>query len=168
MIHIKLFENFEYDNDELIKYISSNSDAHLLLNNKVKDYMTFKDFSLIYQNIILKFSKIFNLKIKEFEGLDPIKNIDFKIYFNERDPNIEDFEKNKFPTIRWQFNLNNSILVTKYDDDWWLVAIDSPYFHIHNSERNIFGSVLIFLCDTRDALLGITDWLIRNRYLNFT
>lgn len=150
MRYLKLFENF--NDDDLIKFLSNPQDI-TLINNKELDFITQSDLDLIYNNLISKFIDGFNFKLDKAKGYDQLSG-----QTSDEKNNWIDFEPNRLVNFQWKFTNNAFIQVNKYQDDWWLVIIDA-YWIFEESKKSYFGSIKFFLCDTREALLSLYDWL---------
>lgn len=151
MRYLKLFENFN-DDDDLIKFLSHPQDI-TSISNKELDYLTQSDLDLIYNNLISKFIDGFNFKLDKAKGYDQLSD-----QKSDLDNNWIDFQPNRLVNFQWKFTNNAFIQVNKYQDDWWLVIIDA-YWIFEESKKSYFGSIKFFLCDTREALLSLYDWL---------
>lgn len=150
MRYLKLFENF--NDDDLIKFLSHPQDI-TSISNKELDYLTQSDLDLIYNNLISKFIGGFNFKLDKAKGYDQLSD-----QKSDLDNNWIDFQPNRLVNFQWKFTNNAFIQVNKYQDDWWLVIIDA-YWIFEESKKSYFGGIKFFLCDTREALLSLYDWL---------
>lgn len=150
MRYLKLFENF--NDDDLIKFLSNPQDI-TSISNKELDYLTQSDLDLIYNNLISKFIDRFNFRLEKAKGYDQLSN-----QKSDLDNNWIDFQPNRLVNFKWKFTNNAFIQVNKYQDDWWLVIIDA-YWIFEESKKSYFGSIKFLLCDTREALLSLYDWL---------
>ena len=160
MRYLKLFENF--NDDDLIRFLSDPQDI-TSISNKELDYLTQSDIDLIYNGLISKFIDRFNFRLEKAKGYD--QSSDQKSDLDALAPmyvmaynNWIDFEPNRMVNFQWKFTNNAFIQVNKYQDDWWLVIIDA-YWIFEESKKSYFGSIRFFLCDTREALLSLYDWL---------